>query len=84
MPADVRRFVAACQERYRAPASSGALAAALSGYFRFRTTRGDQVHGLMCKTESCAIVVALLVLIWPVRGSLHAEIGGERAAQVFW
>ena len=47
MPADVRRFVAACQERYRAPASSGALAAALSGYFRFRTTRGDQVHGLM-------------------------------------
>ncbi len=46
-PADVRRFVAACQERYRAPTSSGNLASALSGYFRFRATCGDQVHGLL-------------------------------------
>jgi integrase/recombinase XerC len=46
-PADIRRFVATCQERYSAPSSSGALASALSNYFRFRTTQGDQVHGLI-------------------------------------
>jgi len=45
-PEDVRAFVAACQERYTVPSSSG-LTSALSGYFRFRATRGDQVHGLI-------------------------------------
>jgi len=46
-PEDVRRFIAACQDRYTVPGSSGALASALNGYFRFRTTCGDQVHGLI-------------------------------------
>lgn len=46
-PADIRGFVAACQERHSAPGSSGALASALSSYFRFRTTQGDHVHGLI-------------------------------------
>jgi integrase/recombinase XerC len=46
-PEDIRRFVAVCQERYSAPASSSALASALSGYFRFRATQGDQVHALI-------------------------------------
>jgi len=46
-PAGIRRFVAARQERYSAPGSSGALASALSGYFRFRATQGDQVHDLI-------------------------------------
>ncbi len=46
-PDDVRRFIAACQVRYSTPASSGALASALRGYFRFRATCGDQVHGLI-------------------------------------
>jgi integrase len=46
-PDDVRRFIAACQVRYGTPASAGALASALRGYFRFRATCGDQVHGLI-------------------------------------
>ena len=46
-PEDVRAFVAACQKRYTVPSSSGVLTSALSGYFRFRATCGDQVHGLI-------------------------------------
>ena len=46
-PDDVRRFIAACQVRYSTPASAGALASALRGYFRFRAICGDQVHGLI-------------------------------------
>jgi integrase/recombinase XerC len=46
-PDDVRRFVAGQRELYSTPASAGALASALRGYFRFRTTCGDQVHGLI-------------------------------------
>jgi Phage integrase family len=46
-PEDVRVFVADCQERYTVPSSSGVLTSALSGYFRFRATCGDQVHGLI-------------------------------------
>lgn len=45
-PADIRRFIAAHQERCSAPSSSSALASALGGYFRFRATQGDQVHTL--------------------------------------
>ncbi len=46
-PEDVRKFVACQSERYSTPASAGTLASALRGYFRFRATRGDQVHGLI-------------------------------------
>jgi integrase/recombinase XerC len=46
-PEDVRRFVAGQSERYSTPASAGTLASALRGYFRFRSTCGDQVHGLI-------------------------------------
>lgn len=46
-PEDVRRFIAGQRELYSTPASAGALASALRGYFRFRATRGDQVHGLI-------------------------------------
>jgi integrase/recombinase XerC len=46
-PEDVRRFVACQNELYSTPASVGTLASALRGYFRFRATCGDQVHGLI-------------------------------------
>ena len=46
-PEDVRRFIAGQRELYSTPASAGALASALRGYFRFRATCGDQVHGLI-------------------------------------
>ena len=46
-PDDVRRFVAGQRELYSTPASAGTLASALRGYFHFRTTCGDQVHGLI-------------------------------------
>ncbi len=44
-PEDVRRFIAGQRELYGTPASAGAPASALRGYFCFRATRGDQVHG---------------------------------------
>ena len=44
---DVRRFFARVTERYHSPASSGAVVAALRGYFRFRTAGGDLVGGLL-------------------------------------
>ncbi len=46
-PEDVRRFVAGQRSLYSTPASAGPLASALRGYFRFRATCGDQVHGLI-------------------------------------
>jgi integrase/recombinase XerC len=46
-PEDVRRFVAGQRDLYGSPASAGPLASALRGYFRFRATCGDQVHGLI-------------------------------------
>jgi integrase/recombinase XerC len=46
-PDHVRRFFARLSERYRTPASMGALVAALRGYFRFRALTGDPVHGLI-------------------------------------
>ncbi len=44
---DVRRFFARITERYHSPASSGAVVAALRGYFRFRAAGGDPVGGLL-------------------------------------
>lgn len=46
-PEHVRRFFARTSERYRTPASAGALVAALRGYFRFRALAGDPVHALI-------------------------------------
>lgn len=45
-PEAVRKFVAGQIELYKSPAGAGTLAAALRGHFRFRTSCGDQVHGL--------------------------------------
>jgi site-specific recombinase XerD len=45
-PEQVRRFFARLSERYRTPASAGALVSALRGYFRFREAAGDPVSGL--------------------------------------
>jgi integrase/recombinase XerC len=46
-PEDIRRFVARQSELYSTPASTGTLASALRGYFRFRAACGDQMHGLI-------------------------------------
>lgn len=46
-PADVRRFFARQSALYSTPASASALASALRGYFRFRASCGDAVHGLI-------------------------------------
>jgi integrase/recombinase XerC len=46
-PEAVRRFFARQSELYSTPASAGTLTSALRGYFRFRATCGDQVHGLI-------------------------------------
>jgi len=46
-PDQVRRFFSRVSERYRTPASTGALVAALRGYFRFRALTGDPVHALV-------------------------------------
>jgi len=46
-PEDVRRFFARVTERYQSPSSSGAVVAALRGYFRFRAASGDRVGGLV-------------------------------------
>jgi site-specific recombinase XerD len=47
MPEDVRRFVASQCELYSTPGSAGSLVSALRGYFRFRTTCGDQMYALI-------------------------------------
>lgn len=46
-PEHVRRCFARLTERCRAPQSTGAVVSALRGYFRFRATCGDAVHGLI-------------------------------------
>jgi integrase/recombinase XerC len=46
-PEHVRRFFSRVSERYRTPASTGALVAALMSYFRFRALTGDPVHALV-------------------------------------
>jgi integrase/recombinase XerC len=46
-PEGVRKFVACQHELYSTPGSAGTLASALRGYFRFRITCGDQMHGLI-------------------------------------
>ena len=46
-PEEVRRFFVRMTERYQSPASSGAVVAALRGYFRFRAASGDPVGGLL-------------------------------------
>jgi len=46
-PEAVRKFVACRIERYSTPAGAGNLISSLRGYFRFRATCGDQVHGLI-------------------------------------
>ena len=46
-PEDLRRFVACQSERYSTPGNATSMISALRGYLRFRTTCGDQVHGLI-------------------------------------
>jgi integrase len=43
----VRRFFAQQAKLYREPASAATVVAALRGYFRYRATLGDAVHGLI-------------------------------------
>ncbi|MGF6507535.1 integrase/recombinase XerC [Paraburkholderia sp. 32] len=46
-PEHVRRFFAQEAKLYSKPASAGAVVAALRGYFRYRASLGDLVHGLI-------------------------------------
>ena len=46
-PEYVRRCFARLTERCHAPVSMGAVVSALRGYFRFRASCGDAVHGLV-------------------------------------
>jgi site-specific recombinase XerD len=46
-PEHVRRFFAQEAKCYSKPASSGTVVAALRGYFRYRASLGDLVHGLI-------------------------------------
>jgi integrase/recombinase XerC len=46
-PAHVRRFFAQQCKHYSKPANAGVVVTALRGYFRYRTSRGDAVHGLI-------------------------------------
>jgi len=46
-PEHVRRFFAQQAELYRKPASAGSVVASLRGYFRYRASLGDLVHGLI-------------------------------------
>jgi integrase/recombinase XerC len=46
-PEYVRRCFARLTERCRSPLSMGAVVSALRGYFRFRASCGDAVHGLV-------------------------------------
>lgn len=46
-PDHVRRFFAQQAELYSKPASAGAVVASLRGYFRYRASLGDLVHGLI-------------------------------------
>jgi site-specific recombinase XerD len=46
-PEHVRRFFAQQAELYSKPASAGSVVASLRGYFRYRASLGDLVHGLI-------------------------------------
>ena len=46
-PEHVRRFFAQQAELYSKPASAGSVVACLRGYFRYRASLGDLVHGLI-------------------------------------
>ncbi len=46
-PEHVRRFFAQQAKFYRKPASAGSVVASLRGYFRYRASLGDLVHGLI-------------------------------------
>jgi site-specific recombinase XerD len=46
-PDHVRRFFAQQAKLYRKPATAGTVVSALHGYFRYRTSLGNEVHGLI-------------------------------------
>jgi integrase/recombinase XerC len=46
-PEHVRRFFAQQAQLYSKPASAGSVVASLRGYFRYRASLGDLVHGLI-------------------------------------
>jgi len=46
-PEHVRRFYAQQAKLYSKPASAGSVVASLRGYFRYRASLGDLVHGLV-------------------------------------
>ena len=46
-PEDLRRFVACQIKLYQSPGDAASMISALRGYFRFRTTCGDQMHALI-------------------------------------
>lgn len=46
-PEHVRRFFTQQAELYSKPASAGSVVASLRGYFRYRASLGDLVHGLV-------------------------------------
>lgn len=46
-PDHVRRFFAEQAKLYSKPANAGIVVASLRGYFRYRASRGDAVHGLV-------------------------------------
>lgn len=46
-PEHVRRFFAQQAKLYSKPASAGSVVASLRGYFRYRASLGDLVHGLI-------------------------------------
>ena len=46
-PEELRRFVACQSKLYRSPGDTASMIAALRGYFRFRSTCGDEVHALI-------------------------------------
>jgi site-specific recombinase XerD len=51
-PDDVRRFLANQLDAHRTPSNASKLASALRGYFRYRTTCGDQVGALTAVISS--------------------------------
>ena len=53
-PAHVRHFFAQQAKLYRKPAGASSVVAALHGYFRYRASRGDLVHGLIGAVSSPA------------------------------
>lgn len=54
MPVHVRRFYAQQAKLYHKPADTSSVVAALHGYFRYRASLGDLVHGLIGAVSSPA------------------------------